>query len=184
MSSEFGLTSLPDLALINIAKHLSGADLLNFTHTCSKVFYVVGAENVIWREEITRQKLDMSSVIEARATELPLQGCPTKKFFLCSKMILSNMTSGVGHLVCIAESLGPEFVVSEDSIFWLDWPEVRCDETRTRIAATMLPVIIIYEYDGINQQVLKHEVRLPEPLLNGQMVIHLDGELDTRGRVF
>ena len=45
---EFGLGDLPELPLLEIAKHLDLKHLLSFSHTNSQVWHLVGDKSELW----------------------------------------------------------------------------------------------------------------------------------------
>ena len=93
----FDLSDLPDVALEEIAKYLDQKDLFNFSHTCSKVWRLVGRKSSIWATLLKNLNLPASPKLDSLATHclspLPV-GCDEKRRFLVYRKTLNNWKTG------------------------------------------------------------------------------------------
>ena len=76
------LSGLPDVALEEIAKYLDEKDLFNFSHTCSKVWRLVGRKSSIWATLLKNLDLPASHKLDRLAdafVSLFPDGCDEKR---------------------------------------------------------------------------------------------------------
>jgi hypothetical protein len=110
----------------------------------------------------------MSPVIQKRAEDSSIAGCEQKKhFFVCQK-ISTNMRLGRFQAVQPQDCLDCEPKIVDDSVFWIDWPELRIARTlEERHIAIASSALTIFEYNGVTKQICAFDFQVPEPLSNG-----------------
>ena len=94
---EHGLCDLPELPLLEIAKHLDAQDLLHFSHASSKVWRAVGTNSTIWSKLLKNLNFLASSRLDHLAASFSTlfpSGCDEKRKFLVYKKTLSNWKTG------------------------------------------------------------------------------------------
>ena len=90
---EHGLCDLPELPLLEIAKHLDAQDLLHFSHASSKVWRAVGTNSTIWSKLLKNLNFLASSRLDHLAASFSTlfpSGCDEKRKFLVYKKTRSN----------------------------------------------------------------------------------------------
>ena len=109
----FDLSGLPDVALEEIAKYLDEKDLFNFSHTCSKLWQLVGRKSAIWSTFL--QNFPASPKLDRLATHclslFPV-GCDEKRRFLVHQKTVNNWNTG--NIVQIWTHLAEVFAERND----------------------------------------------------------------------
>ena len=88
-----GLCDLPELPLLEIAKHLDPQDLLHFCHASSKVWRAVGTNSAIWSKLLKNLNFPASPRLDHLAASFSTlfpSGCDEKRKFLVYKKTRSN----------------------------------------------------------------------------------------------
>ena len=92
------IEDLPEEALLKIASYLSAADLLSFSHTCSKFFKWISTAEFLWHRKLTAENLTTDSprlLKKAEGLEASfLVACLSKRIFLMRQKIRQNLRSG------------------------------------------------------------------------------------------
>ena len=94
---EFGLGDLPELPLLEIAKHLDLKDLLSFSHTNSQVWHLVGDKSELWLKLLQNFNFLASPRLNYLATHFSALfpvGCDGKRKLLLFKKTLNNWKTG------------------------------------------------------------------------------------------
>lgn len=94
---EIRLSDLPDLALLEIAKHFDLKDLLSFSHSSARVWRIVGRKSGFWSKLL--QKLNFLSSpklnsLAAHASALFPVGCDDKRKLMVYQKTLKNWKTG------------------------------------------------------------------------------------------
>jgi hypothetical protein len=162
------ITDLDDLCLVKIAKCLPFNDLINLSHASSRFYNLLSEESLIWRKGIEINSLSMSPVIKKRAEESSIAGCEQKKLFFVCQKISTNMRLGRFQAVQPQSCINCEPKIVDDSVFWIDWPELRIARTfKERHIAIASPALTIFEYNGVTKQICSIDFQVPEPFSNG-----------------
>ena len=93
----FGLGDLPDLALLEIAKHLDVKDLVSFSHTNSRVWHLVGDKSELWLKLLQSLNFLASPRLNSLATHLSALfpvGCDNKRKLMLYNKTLNNWKAG------------------------------------------------------------------------------------------
>ena len=92
------IEDLPEEVLLKIASYLSAADLLSFSHTCSKFFKWISTAEFLWHRKLTAENLTTDSPrllkkAEGLEASFPV-GCLSKRIYLMRQRIRQNVRSG------------------------------------------------------------------------------------------
>ena len=92
-----GLCDLPELPLLEIAKHLDAQDLLHFSHASSKVWRAVGTNSAIWSKLLKNLNFPASPRLDHLAasfsTLFPSSSDEKRKFLVYTKTMSNWKTA-------------------------------------------------------------------------------------------
>ena len=92
-----GLGDLPELALLEIAKHLELQDLLHLSIASSRVWRLVGTKSVLWSKLLQCMNITVSprlEVLASRFSTLFPSSCEEKRRLMVYKKTRNNWKSG------------------------------------------------------------------------------------------
>ena len=92
-----GLGDLPELALLEIAKHLELQDLLHLSIASSRIWRLVGTKSVLWSKLLQCMNITVSprlEVLASRFSTLFPSSCEEKRRLMVFKKTRNNWKSG------------------------------------------------------------------------------------------
>ena len=155
------LETLDDLSLLHLASFLDDTDILALSSMNRRLFDLLSNEQKIWKRLLIQHDLTISAAIEAAAIDSSLAGCHQKKLYLLCRKVQNNFKRGKCTKLPQPTSSATLYPwVGQDRVFWLDWPERFVEFFN----ASILPTLILQEWDGTTKKSRKRIIQSPETL--------------------
>ena len=97
LEEQIRLDGLPDLALLEIAKHLGLEDLLHFSHASARVWRLLGSKSELWSKLLKNLNVQASPRLDSLASRFSSKfpvGCAEKRRLMVYRKTQSNWRKG------------------------------------------------------------------------------------------